>query len=85
MDFNGDEKPLKLPPAPYEHPRVSPDGQQIAFDSDDGKEAIVWVYNLSGTTAVRRLTFGGRNRFGRVLLDPFPFTGGTRIGPGPGP
>jgi eukaryotic-like serine/threonine-protein kinase len=63
MDFNGSEKPLKLSPAPYEHPRVSPDGQQIAFDSDDGKEAIVWIYNLSGATAMRRLTFGGRNRF----------------------
>jgi serine/threonine protein kinase/Tol biopolymer transport system component len=63
MDFNGSEKPLKLPPAPYEHPRVSPDGQQVAVDTDDGNEAIVWVYNLSGTTAMRRLTFGGRNRF----------------------
>jgi dipeptidyl aminopeptidase/acylaminoacyl peptidase len=28
-----------------------------------GKEAIVWIYELAGTSAMRRLTFGGNNRF----------------------
>ena len=29
--------------------------------SDDGRESIVWVYDLNGATPRRRLTFGGRN------------------------
>ena len=56
-------EPLKLPPGPYQHPRASPNGTQIAFATDDGKEAIVWIYELGGTASMRRLTFGGKNRF----------------------
>ena len=63
IDRTGTPQPLKLPAATYEHPRVSPDGTRIAFATDDGKESIVWVYGLDGATAMRRLTFGGRNRF----------------------
>jgi eukaryotic-like serine/threonine-protein kinase len=62
-DRKGNIEPLRLPSASYEYPRVSPDGKQIAFGTEDGKEAVVWVYDLAGTNAVRRLTFGGRNRF----------------------
>jgi Tol biopolymer transport system component len=39
-----------------------PDGKRIAFGSDDGKDAIVWIYDLSGASSMRRLTLGGRNR-----------------------
>jgi Tol biopolymer transport system component len=53
---------LDAPPAHYQSPRVSPDGTSVAVDTDDGNEAIVWVYDLSGTSAIRRLTFGGKNR-----------------------
>jgi Tol biopolymer transport system component len=61
---NGSEvSRLKLPPGPYTVPRVSPDGQRIAFGTDDGKNAGVWVYELSGATSLRPLTFTGRNRF----------------------
>jgi serine/threonine-protein kinase len=63
LDRKGGTEPLKLPPGPYEFPRVSPDGKRLAFGTDDGKEAIVWIYDLSGTSSMRRLTFGGRNRF----------------------
>ena len=56
-------EPLKLPPGPYQHPRAAPNGTQIAFATDDGKEAIVWIYELGGTASMRRLTFGGKNRF----------------------
>ena len=62
IDRNGPPQPLKLPPGPYEYPRLSPDGKRIAFGSDDGKEAVVWIYDLSGVTSMRRLTLGGRNR-----------------------
>jgi serine/threonine-protein kinase len=63
LDRKGDVEPLKLPQGPYEVPRISPDGKRVAFGSDDGKEAIVYIYELSGTSSMRRLTFGGRNRF----------------------
>jgi Tol biopolymer transport system component len=62
IDRNGTPQPLKLTPGPYEYPRLSPDGKRIAFGSDDGKEAVVWIYDLSGVTSMRRLTLGSRNR-----------------------
>lgn len=42
---------------------MSPDGKRVAVNTDDGKEAIVWIYDVSGVTAIRRVTFGGNNRF----------------------
>jgi serine/threonine-protein kinase len=63
VDRNGAVEPLKLPPASYDTARVSPDGKQVAFGTDDGREAVVWVYDVSGATSMRRLSFGGRNRF----------------------
>ncbi|OFW29070.1 MAG: hypothetical protein A3H97_15870 [Acidobacteria bacterium RIFCSPLOWO2_02_FULL_65_29] len=35
----------------------------MAVHTDDGKEVVVWIYDLAGTTSMRRLTFGGANRF----------------------
>ena len=55
--------PLKLSPAAYEFPRVSPDGKRIAVDIDDGRDANIWIHDLSGATSLRRLTNGGRNLF----------------------
>ena len=63
VDPKGDMEPLKLAKGRYETPRVSPDGKRLAFATDDAKEAIVWIYDLSGTSSVRRLTVGGRNRY----------------------
>jgi Tol biopolymer transport system component len=62
IDRSGTVQPLKLPPGAYEYPRLSPDGKRIAVETDDGKEAIVWIYDVSGSTSIRRLTLGGRNR-----------------------
>ena len=59
----GEPELLKLPPGPYEHPRVSPDGKRIVYDTDDGTDAIVWTYDLSGVTSPLRITYGGRNRY----------------------
>jgi len=61
-DRSGNDQPIPLPDAPYEAPRVSPDGKQLALSTDDAREAVVWVYDLSGTSAIRRLTFAGRSR-----------------------
>jgi serine/threonine-protein kinase len=63
LDRKGIVEPLKLRAAPYEFPRVSPDGRSVAVGTDDGKVANVWIYDLSGATAARQLTFGGRNKY----------------------
>ena len=63
VDRAGAGKPLALPQGSYLFPRVSPDGKRIAFSTDDGKEALVWIYEVSGASSMRRLTFGGSNRF----------------------
>ena len=63
IDRKGGVEPLKLQSAPYEHPRAAPKGKQIAFATDDGKEANVWIYELGGTATMRQLTFGSKNRF----------------------
>ena len=63
MNRKGRVEQLPLKPDAYSSLRVSPNGRQLAFGTDDGKEAIVWVYDLSGTSMPRRITFGGGNRF----------------------
>jgi Tol biopolymer transport system component len=62
VDRNGAVQPLKLPPGAYEYPRLSPDGKRIAFGTDDGKDATVWIYDVAGARSARRLTLGGHNR-----------------------
>jgi serine/threonine-protein kinase len=61
VDRNGKVSPLGLPPQPYYHPRVSPDGKQIVVGTNDAKESVVWIYDLKGSNPTRRLTFEGRN------------------------
>jgi serine/threonine-protein kinase len=64
VDRNGAVQRLKLPPGPYEYLRLSPDGKRIAVGTDDGKDAIVWIYDVSGASSARRLTLGSpRHRF----------------------
>jgi dipeptidyl aminopeptidase/acylaminoacyl peptidase len=62
-DRAGVTRSLMVPVGPYGHVRASRDGKYVALGSDDGKEAIVWIYELSGTSAIRRLTLEGRNQF----------------------
>ncbi len=64
-DRTGKVLPLGLPPQPYNHARISPDGRQMVFGTgtDDGKESIVWVADLRAGSSVRRLTFGGKNGY----------------------
>ncbi len=61
VDRSGGRKNLNVPPGAYSQPRISPNGKQLAVFTDDGKDAIVWIYDLSGAAPIRRLTFGGRN------------------------
>ena len=61
FDRAGVAEPLNVPLGSYSHPRLSPDGARVAVTVDDGKDAQVWLYGTSKTSAVRRLTSGGRN------------------------
>jgi Tol biopolymer transport system component len=63
FDRKGKMEALNLPDGRYDFPRVSPDGKRIVFESTDGKEAVVSIYELSRASSVRRLTFGRNNRF----------------------
>jgi serine/threonine-protein kinase len=62
-DVNGGSAPLAVPLGLYQHPRVSRGGKLLAVEKDEGAEANVWIYDLSGSSQLRRLTFGGHNRF----------------------
>jgi serine/threonine-protein kinase len=56
VDRNGNAKPVGLPTGGYSEVRISPDGKQLALA---GIEQSVWIYDLSGATSMRRLTFEG--------------------------
>lgn len=59
VDPKGQVEPLNLPPSAYDNPRVTRDGKRVAYQIDDGKELSIWVYDLSGGAAPRRLTLPG--------------------------
>ena len=61
-DRKGAVTPLPLSRGSYSHPRVSPDGKQLAVETSDGTQSVISIYDLSGASAIRRLTFGGNNR-----------------------
>ena len=63
IDRKGVVEPLNLPAGQYQHPRVSPDGRRLAVVTNDPKGDYISIYDLAGGTAMRRLTFGGNNRF----------------------
>jgi serine/threonine-protein kinase len=62
-DRAGATTAVGAPAGRYGLVRASPEGERIAFDSDDGTEAIIWIHDLARTSAIRRLTFEGRNQF----------------------
>ena len=62
-DRKGSMERLNLPAGRYAAPRVSPDGKQIAFEIDEGKETNIYVYGLSGASPMQRRTFNGSNHF----------------------
>jgi eukaryotic-like serine/threonine-protein kinase len=59
---NGKITPLRIPPGSYEYPSLSRDGTQLAVQTSDDIGTI-WIYNLSGSSSLRRLTFEGINLF----------------------
>ena len=61
VDRSGVAEPLNLPPNGYVHPRLSPDGTRLAVAVAREGGFDIWVYDLSGETALRRLTLEGTN------------------------
>jgi Tol biopolymer transport system component len=73
IDLSGRITPVDLPAGPYHSPRFSlPDGKQVALYTTDG---VVWIYHLSGTKPIRKLTHKGGYLFpiwtrdGRVVFN----------------
>jgi serine/threonine-protein kinase len=62
-DSAGRTEMLELPSAPYEYPRISRDGKRVAVASLENDRTIVWVYDLNRSSAIRRLTLSGKDRF----------------------
>ena len=59
LDRTGSVESLKVPSGPYLAPRISPDGKQVVFGTDDGQDAAISIYDVSGNeldapTDVRR-------------------------------
>ena len=73
IDREGQTEPLSFPPGLFFGPRTSPDGRHVAVGTDDGNEATIWVHDRSQPGHIRRLTFGGNNRF------PLWSADGTRV------
>jgi serine/threonine-protein kinase len=62
VDRNGNFERLNLPPAQYRDPRVSRDGKRLTVETlGQNEQDIIWVYDLAGTSAIRRLTPEGAN------------------------
>jgi dipeptidyl aminopeptidase/acylaminoacyl peptidase len=62
VEREGMVRSLDVPRAIYRNPRVSPDGRQIAVESISASgQSALWVYDLSGTAAMRRLTQEGNS------------------------
>jgi Tol biopolymer transport system component len=59
VDRAGARRPLNIPAGRYAQPRISPNGKQLALHSIAGDERTVWIYDLTGDTSMRRLTFEG--------------------------
>ena len=61
VQLDGKVESLGMAPHFYGQPRLSPDGRQLAVETDNGKEAAVWVGPVAGNAPLRRLTFEERN------------------------
>ena len=50
VDRNGDEEPIDAPPGSYITPRLSSDGERVAFDRTDTGDSNIWVRDLARGT-----------------------------------
>ena len=73
VDRNGKAQNLPVEPRAFQGPRFSPDGKRLTV-STTGRgtstmENVVWIYDLSGGSALRRLTFGGMDLYPHWSVD----------------
>jgi len=62
VDREGRAEPLSISPGPYWGPRLSPEGQRVAFGSDPfGASHDIWIHELSSGTVTRLTLEGSRN------------------------
>jgi dipeptidyl aminopeptidase/acylaminoacyl peptidase len=62
VDRTGNVSPLDVPRAQYRSPRASPNGMRVAVEViDASRGGQIWIYDLAGDSAIRRLTQTGNN------------------------
>jgi Tol biopolymer transport system component len=59
VDRKGDIQPLKVPSGALGFPRASRDGKRVAYQIEDAKESSIWICEMEGNSAPRRLTLPG--------------------------
>jgi hypothetical protein len=63
-DRKGGLQVLKMPAGPYQSPRASPlDSNRVVFGTDDGKSAMLYMYDVTGSSGIQPLAFAGNNRY----------------------
>lgn len=60
---DGTVERLDVDPRTYVRPRISPDGTKVVVESLGGEGRVLWIYELSGESQIRQLTFDGDSRF----------------------
>ena len=62
VDRNGEREALPVPPRPYLHPRLSPDGNRLAVQTTSARGVSgLWIYDLVGNTQIQQLAGAGNN------------------------
>jgi serine/threonine-protein kinase len=62
VDRSGNVARLDVPLAQYQSPRISPDGKRLAVEVIDASgQGQIWIYDMAGDSAMRRLTQTGNN------------------------
>ena len=59
---DGTVERLDVDPRIYVRPRISPDGTRLAVESFEAEGRVLWIYELSGESQIRQLTFDGDSR-----------------------
>jgi Tol biopolymer transport system component len=60
---DGSVRTLGKPAGSYRYPRIAPDGKRFVVETVDNEGSTIWVGDFDPGHALRRLTFGGHDRF----------------------
>jgi len=70
FQLNGTMELFNVSPKQYLSPRLSPDGQKVSVQTVEDEGNVIWLYDLSGDSAIRRLTFRGEGDNHRPIWTP---------------